>query len=72
MRKILCLLLISINDNLKINHETAFSFSISRLVVKIFIFQNSKLKLICDVIYTHAFEMLVLKNNFSNRNWQNL
>ena len=45
-------LLISVNDNLKINHQDAFSFLISCLVLEIFIFQNCKLKLICDVIYS--------------------
>ena len=53
MKKIIRQLLISMDDNLKINHQHAFSSLISCFVLEIFVFENCKLKLICDVIYIY-------------------
>ena len=52
--KVVCLLLISIKDYLKliINDRDGFSLSKSCLVLEIFVFNNTLLKLSCDVIYS--------------------
>ena len=52
MKEISCVLLISINDYLKINDQDGFSFSISGLDFEIFVFCSILLELIYDVIYS--------------------
>ena len=70
MKKIVCLLLISIKDRLKINHQDGFSFSISCLVLEILVFCNILLKLICDVIYSRIRNEIFRTKNISRSNWQ--